>query len=247
VWVVVLPWAAPALAYRPFVSTDAAVADPREIEIELGAFTLERQKGTNAFVVPSVVVNYGLFRNWEAVAEFSVRRSPDATVDLVDPALFLKGVLKEGVLQDKEGIGVAVELGPLLPSTEKGERRFGFEGIGILTDTLGPITVHVNGGLGIERSSGDLVVIWGMIGELPVSKAFRIVAEVNGETPRRQALRDSVLLGAIWRPWSEKNVWLDAGVRRGLTSGVPDWVATVGITFGFSTSAATTPAASASR
>ena len=33
----VLLGADPASAYRPFVSTDAAVADPREVEIELGA------------------------------------------------------------------------------------------------------------------------------------------------------------------------------------------------------------------
>ena len=38
----VLLGADPVSAYRPFVSTDAAVADPREVEIELGALTLRR-------------------------------------------------------------------------------------------------------------------------------------------------------------------------------------------------------------
>ena len=36
-----------AFAYRPFVSTDAAVADVHEVEIELGYFNLEREKGRN--------------------------------------------------------------------------------------------------------------------------------------------------------------------------------------------------------
>jgi len=126
-----------AWGYRPFVSTDAAVADPKEVEIEVGYFTLEREKDENAFIIPRVVVNYGLLKNWEAVAEFAVKRSPDAEVNVIDPALFVKGVLKEGALQDKEGFGIAVEAGPLLPSTEKGERRFGFEGIGIVSDKLG--------------------------------------------------------------------------------------------------------------
>src|SRR5499427_2897356 len=45
-------------AYRPFIATDAAVADPKEVEIELGYFTLERQNNENAFVIPRVVVNY---------------------------------------------------------------------------------------------------------------------------------------------------------------------------------------------
>src|SRR5262249_40786136 len=34
-------------AYRPFVSTDAAVADPKEVEIELGYFNLERRGHEN--------------------------------------------------------------------------------------------------------------------------------------------------------------------------------------------------------
>lgn len=226
-------------AYRPFISTDAAVADPKEIELELGYFTLERTRDENSFIIPRVVFNYGWFKNWELVAEFAIRREPDAEVNVIDPALFLKGVLKEGVLQDKDGFGFAVEAGPLLPATDKGERKFGFEAIGILSDKLGPFIVHLNGGLGIERSTGDLVGIWGVIGELPVGKGVRLVAEVNGDKPRREDQRDSALLGVIWQPWSAKNVWLDAGVRRGFTSGGPDWQFTLGLTFGFSTSSLT--------
>ena len=236
----VLAWSSAAFGYRPFVSTDAAVADPKEIEIELGYFTLERKKDENTFVIPRAVLNYGLFKNWEAVAEFAIQRAPDAELDVIDPAISLKGVLKEGVLQDKDGFGFAVEASALLPSSEKGEGRFGFEGIGILSDKLGPFTFHLNGGLGIERSTGDLVGIWGVIGELPVGKGVRLVAEVNGEKPRREDQRDSVLLGLIWQPWSEKNLWLDAGIRRGITSAVPDWQFTLGITFGFATSSPTT-------
>src|SRR5207245_7035535 len=66
-----------AWGYRPFVSTDAAVADPKEVEIEVGYFTLEREKDENAFIIPRVVVNYGLLKNREAVAEFAVERRPD--------------------------------------------------------------------------------------------------------------------------------------------------------------------------
>jgi len=228
----------PSGAYRPFISTDAAVADPQEVEIEIGYFTLERAKDENAFIIPRVVFNYGWFKDWELVAEFAIRRAPDAEVNVIDPAIFLKGVLKEGVLQDKDGFGFAIEAGPLLPATEKGERKFGFEATGILTDKLGPLIFHINGGVGIDRSTGDVVGIWGVIGELPVAKGVRLVAEVNGDKPRREDQRDSALLGVIWQPWSSRNVWFDAGVRRGFTSGVPDWQLTVGLTFGFSTSSA---------
>ncbi len=232
---ILLLWApTPAWAYRPFISTDAAVADPKEIEIELGYFTLQRDQGETSFIIPRVVINYGVFKNWEAVAEFAVQRSPGAELNVIDAGVFVKGVLKEGALQDKEGVSVAVEGGPLLPSTEKGERRFGFEGIGIVSDKVGPFTFHLNGGLGVERSTGDVVGIWGVIGELPVASGLRVVGEVNGEKPRREDQRDSVLLGLIWQPWTSKNVWLDAGIRRGFTSGAPDWQFTLGVTFGFS-------------
>jgi hypothetical protein len=60
----VLLGADPASAYRPFVSTDAAVADPRDVEIELGALTLDRTGRENTFSTPSVVVNYGVRERW---------------------------------------------------------------------------------------------------------------------------------------------------------------------------------------
>jgi hypothetical protein len=40
----------PALEYRPFVSTDAAVVDPREIEVELSYFSLEWADEENTFI-----------------------------------------------------------------------------------------------------------------------------------------------------------------------------------------------------
>src|SRR5207249_12320413 len=125
--------ASSAWGYRPFVSTDAAVAEPARMEIELGYFTLARTQGENTFLTPQIVVNYGLAQNLELVGEAGVEKPPDAGPQLVDPALFLKAVVKEGLLQEKEGVSVAVELGPLLPSTRPEERRLGFEGIAIVS------------------------------------------------------------------------------------------------------------------
>src|SRR5262249_9395641 len=153
-----------AWAYRPFIATDAAVADPQEVEIELGYFTLEQAKGATAFTIPRVVLNYGLFKNWEAVGEFAVLRSPGGGLNLSDPALSVNGVRREGVLQKKSGVSIATEVGLLLPSTDEDQRHFGFEATGIASAKLGPFMVHVNGGLGVSRSTGDLTGIWGVIG-----------------------------------------------------------------------------------
>ncbi len=241
-----LPWCAWALplvltlcfptslawAYRPFVSTDAAVVEPHEVEIELGYFTLERTKSENTFTVPRLVLNYGLLKNMELVGEVGVQRSPTRAVDVVDAGLFVKTVLKEGVLQGKKGIGFAIEVGPLLPSTVLGERRFGFEGIGILSGRLAPFTYHVNLGGGVQRAGGEPVAIWGVIGEWPVGPTVRVVGEINGEKARGENAQHAALLGVLWRP-SSANLVLDAGIRRGLQGG-PDWQFTAGVTFGFS-------------
>src|ERR1041384_7987630 len=150
--VVLFPFSA-AWGYRPFVSTDAAVADVKEMEIELGYFSLERERGKNTFTVPNVVLNYGLMRNLELVTEFGVE----------DPAQSLKAILKEGVLQEKSGVSFAVEAGPLLPSTNKEENRFGFEAIGILSGKFSALTYHLNLGGGVDRARNDPFLIWGII------------------------------------------------------------------------------------
>ena len=220
-------------AYRPFFSTDAAVADPQEAEIELGYFTLEHARGQQTFTLPSLVLNYGLWRDLEVVAELAVARDPSGELNLVDPGLFAKAVLKEGVLQEKEGLSVAVEAGPLLPSTRPGERRVGIEAIGIVSGRVAPFTLHVNGGGGADRTDARPFGFWGVIGELPVRPDLRLVGEVAGESTKGALPQNSGLLGFIWEP-AASNVFLDAGVRRGLSRGAPDWQFTAGVTFGFS-------------
>ena len=151
----VLVGAGPAWAYRPFVSTDAAVADPREIEIEFGALTLDRTGHENTFTAPSVVINYGVHERWELVGQFGVQEG--SGTGITEPGVFLKGVLKEGVLQGKDGFSVALEAGPLLPSTVKGEGGVGFEGTGILSARVAPVTFHLNvGGELIDPMRGRL-------------------------------------------------------------------------------------------
>jgi len=220
-------------AYRPFISTDAAVADSKELEIELGYFALRHEHRENTFLIPSAVLNYGVWRNLELVGEFRVTRSPGGDVDVVDPAVFVKAVIQEGVLQEHDGIGVAVEAGPLLPSTVRGDRGAGFEAIGIASGRVAPFTIHVNVGGGIDRSAAKPFGLWGIIGELPVHPKLRIVAEVTGERVAAKPANNSALLGVIWQP-SPRNVYWDVAVRRGITGGGPDWEVTTGVTFAFS-------------
>jgi hypothetical protein len=228
---VILLFPAWAWAYRPFVSTDAAVADPKEFEIELGYFNLERGRHDNTITTPSLVLNYGFVTNWEAVAEFSVEASPE--LEVTDPGLFVKGVLKEGVLQDKPGLSIAVEAGVLLPSTLPHEHGVGLQAIGIVSGKVTPVTVHVNGGGGLDRDDLHAFGVWGVIVELEVHPKLRLVGEVNGESIQDARPNNSALLGVIWQPTSA-NLFLDAGVRHRISQAAPEWQFTMGLTFGFS-------------
>ena len=145
----------------------------------------------------------------------------------------MKAVLKEGVLQDKPGLSVALEAGPLLPSTVRGERRVGFEGVGIVSGQLAPLTFHLNAGGGIDRVGARPFVTWGVIGELPVLPGLRLVGEVNGESVEHERANTSALLGVIWQPDARRELWIDAGIRRGISSAAADWQATLGLTFAF--------------
>ena len=219
-----------AWAYRPFVSTDAAVAEPKEVEIEVGYFNLDRNRHENTISTPHTVLNYGVAKNVQLVGEFTLQESPD--VELTDLSLSVKAVLREGALQEKPGVSVAVEVGPLLPSTLPHEHRVGFEAIGIVSGKLAPVTVHVNGGGGLDRT-GELFGVWGVIGELPVHPKLRLVAEVNGQSTQGAPPNNSALLGLIWQP-ADKNLFLDVGIRHGISRAAPDWQFTLGLTYGFS-------------
>src|ERR1041384_197089 len=131
-----LPLPHRAFGYRPLVSTDVAVADVNEMEIELGYFNWEREKRNTTFISPKAVLNYGFIHNIETVSKFAVEEPGHGSVRLVDAALSVKAVVKEGVLQEKDGVSFAIEAGPLFPSTGKAEKGVGFEGIAILSGKL---------------------------------------------------------------------------------------------------------------
>jgi hypothetical protein len=62
-------WCNDAFAYRPFDGTDAAVAEPDTIEIELGPAEYVRQGDERMLIAPNARLNYGIAKGWEAVLE----------------------------------------------------------------------------------------------------------------------------------------------------------------------------------
>src|SRR5690349_22840896 len=117
--IVIAAWVSPASAYRPFDGTDAAVADPGEMEVELQPAGVQRDGSQKTLVAPATVLNFGLPQQWEAVLEGELQTplSPSGPASFSAGGAFLKHVLREGSLQDKSGPSIATEFGLLLPDS----------------------------------------------------------------------------------------------------------------------------------
>jgi hypothetical protein len=228
-----------AVAYRPFASTDAAVAGVGEAEVELGYAGFRANDDRFTIVAPTMIGNIGVARGLEVVAEFKLALSADGGQDRTrfeDSAVSLKWVIREGVFQNAgTQPSLAVELSALLP-TLRDEDRPGGELVGVLSGRALGWTYHLNGGALVEPGGNEPGVVWGAIVEHAISGPLRGVAEVNGESVRRSRADNSVLLGAIWTedaPAPLHELSFDLGVRRGLTGAAEEWGGTAGVTFAF--------------
>jgi len=202
-------------AYRPFDSTDANVVAPARLELELGPIGYVRDGRANVLVAPAVIANVGIIPSWEAVlqARNLVRLNHprgEATVELVDTGLFLKGVLRQGTLQGGTGPSLATEFGTLLP-TIHGDRGAGATWNGILSQSWPAATVHVNTALTLTRAQRfDLFA--GAILEGPHAWTVCPAVEVFVEREFGAVLTVSALLGTIWRV--REDLSFDVGLRR---------------------------------
>ncbi len=220
-----------ALAYRPFEGTDAAVADPGELEIELGPAEPMRAGSQRFLTAPETVFNVGIAGGWEAVLQgqaVTVLSPGAAQTSLLGNAFFLKNVLRDGVLQDKPGPSLAVEFGPLLPGVN-GERGTGVSWNGIASNRWGWLTAQFNVAAAMTRSHhADGFV--GTIVEGPWDWPVRPVAEVFYEREWGVARTVSGLVGAIWQV-SDKLAF-DIAVRDARVKGHTVNELRAGVTFG---------------
>jgi len=230
-----------ALAYRPFVSTDAAVAGGGDVELEFGYAGFRRSDGRTTIVAPTVIANIGLGGGVEAVAESKLvndlsRGAERDHTRFEDSALSLKWIVREGALQEHGSApSLAVELGALLP-TIRGEDRPGGELLGIASGRAFGWTYHLNGGGLVEPGGDEPGIIWGVIVERPLLDRLRAVAEVNGETVRASTADTSALLGAVWdvrAPSPLHELSFDVGVRHGISRAADEWGGTAGFTVAF--------------
>jgi hypothetical protein len=224
-------WSSSAWAYRPFDGTDAAVAAPGELEIELQPAGRLRESGTTSLIAPATVINYGLSEGWEAVLEGQGQTplSPSGPTSLTTAGAFLKHVLQPGSLQDKAGPSIATEFGMLLPDST-GNSGVGASLAGIVSQRWDWGTIHLNAETALTRDHHADLFVGGII-EGPSKWTVRPVAEFFYEKDFGQFETVSALVGLIWRV--RDNLSFDVGLRHALTSGHPVNEIRAGLTFGF--------------
>ena len=224
-------WSGSASAYRPFDGTDAAVAAPGEVEIELQSAGRLRENGSTTLVAPATVINYGLSEGWEAVLEGQGQTplSPSGPTSLTAAGAFLKHVLQPGSLQDKTGPSVATEFGVLLPDST-GSSGVGTSLAGIVSQRWDWGTIHLNAETVLTRDHHADLFLGGII-EGPSKWSVRPVAEFFYEKEFGQSETISGLIGLIWRV--RDNLSFDVGLRHALTNGHQVNELRAGLTFAF--------------
>src|SRR5437773_4045176 len=209
-----LPLAEPALALRPYDSTDADVAKQGEFELELGPVGRRREGSRRIAVAPAVIGNFGLEGDRELVIqgqrESALDREPgEPRSAIVDNGVFIKQVLRHGMLQGESGPSVATEYGVLLPSVN-GEKGTGLSVAGIVSQRTETVSVHLNAALAWTREHEPDLFLAAIL-EGPYSWVVRPVAEVFGEQAAGSPRTTSGLIGAIWR--FRDGLSFDIGIR----------------------------------
>ncbi|HWE22905.1 MAG TPA: hypothetical protein VG496_03095 [Myxococcales bacterium] len=223
-----------ARAYRPFNSTDAAVAEKGQVEVELGPVGVLREGSEHWLVAPALIANWGFAERFELVLEGKqfVRigaADSEPRVRIDENALSLKGVLREGRLQEKSGVSIATEISALLPAIN-GESGAGAEATLIASHRWETVTVHLNGAIAWTRAH-NAGWFTGLIVEGHDAWTVRPVAEVFAEGEETLPVTVSGLAGLIWR--LKEDLSLDAAVRYARAAGVDTAELRAGLTWAF--------------
>jgi hypothetical protein len=220
-----------AFPYRPFDGTDAAVADPGEMEVELQPAGGKSSGGQKTLIAPATVLNYGFAKDWEVVFEGRLETplSPSGPTTFTDGGAFLKHILRPGVLQEQTGPSIATEFGVLLPESV-GDTRFGASIAAIVSQRWDWGTAHLNIAGALTRDQ-HADIFTGIILEGPHKWTVRPVAEFFYEEEFGQARTFSALFGAIWQV--KDNLSFDVGVRHAIVNGTGVNEVRAGLTYGF--------------
>lgn len=221
-----LSWPGVALAYRPFDSTDAAVAEKGVWEVELEPLGWRHNDDGVAWIAPALIVNYGFAENWEMVLEGRDTVLPHGA-EFGDAAASLKTVLRPGSLQDKAGVSLGSEFSVLLPGL-RADDGAGLEWTMLASDRTSWGAWHFNIGPELTRDGHGAMVVGGIL-EGPHDWMVRPVAELRYEKTFGGEEMFAQLVGLIFPV--RDGLALDIAWRHAREAGRPDRQIRAGVTF----------------
>ena len=151
-------------------------------------------------LAPDYRINYGFTPGWEASIEGKAAHGLTADLpgaSLIESDVLLKGVLREGSLQEKPGPSVATEFGILLPGIND-EHGTGAVVNAIASQRWDWGTIHLNAQIELTREQHADYFLDTII-EGPYDWVVRPVSEVFYEQNVSLFRTRSVLIGAIWQ------------------------------------------------
>jgi hypothetical protein len=225
--------ARPARAYRPFDQTDAGVAETGDVELELGPIGYLHDP-TGSTYIPGFILNYGVVHRVELVFDAHhafVFGGPDveARRQQLDSALLAKVVVREGVLQDRQGPSVAIEAGALLPTVPVAGGA-GVAVTAIASERWPALALHLDAE-GDYTRDGTFAFIGGFIIEGPDAWTVRPVGEFLFSQETSLPVTVSGLAGAIWR--ATPHLAFDAAFRLADEEGEREIEIRAGLTWSF--------------
>ena len=224
---------ASARAYRPFDETDADVAETHDIELELGPVGYLHQPTGSTFI-PGFILNYGVVHRVELVFDAHdafLFGGPDvqARRRQLDSELSAKVVVREGVLQDRPGPSVALEVGALLPTVPVAGGA-GLAVTAIASERWPALALHLNTEWDHTRD-GTYAFIGGLIIEGPDAWTVRPVSEFFVDHQTDLPVTVSGLAGAIWR--ATPHLSFDTAFRLAYQGSAQEIEIRVGLTWSF--------------
>jgi len=225
-----LVWPIAAFAYRPFDSTDAAVAEDGKWEIELAPLNWRHNDEGAQWIAPALILNYGFAPDWEVVVEGRNTIFDRGGDEFSDVAASLKTVFQEGSFQDKPGVSLGSEFSLLLPGI-RADDGAGLAWALLASDRHDWGAWHFNLGPMLTRDGrGGMVA--GAILEGPDSWPLRPVAEIRYEKTFGGEEMIAGLVGVIIPV--RDGISLDIALRHARQGGRPDEQLRAGITFDLS-------------
>lgn len=208
------------------------MAETGEMEIELGPIEYLRDGAERMLFAPDLRINYGFTPGWEASLEGDIAHGLSAGIpgtSVVESEALLKGVLREGSLQEKPGPSIATEFGVLLPAINDKP------GTGAIFDAIASQrwdwgTVHLNAQIALTREQHADYFLDTII-EGPHDWVVRPVSEIFYERDIGLLRTSSALIGGIWQV--QDNIAVDFAVRGARINDHTAGEIRAGVTFAF--------------